>query len=362
MSKEEEAAAAGAGGDATDEELAALRAIFDQFDRDGSGTISTAEMEAVMEKLGRDPAEAGDLLRDVDPDRSGTITFDEFVGLINSAKDAPPGEAADPKVLEFLRILDEYRLKCEAEGNYLEAGRAASQLDTLRKQEEKRQHKALKARQLAERHDVQIAHNMQYAEFNEAWDKYMEEYDRMAQMYIQQMSERHAVKLREFQEKLHEELTKRPPKFSRELLDWRQRQLMLAKQKKYAEAQKIKRIADEMERRERAKLDDERLTIFQQRESKFRSQQQAELAALLKRIDGRRKEHLKQRALDSKRLLQRNRNVQAVLESKQSVEAGRKKSDIKAALAPPRTRAARSGSDMGSTRGSRGGGKKKGRA
>lgn len=204
-------------------------------------------------------------------------------------------------MLEFLRILDEYRLKCENEGNYLEAARATQQLNTLRKQEERRQTKALKARQLAERQDVQLAHNMQYAEFNVAWDKYIQEYDQMAQMYIQQMQEKHAIKLREFQEKLHDDLTKRPPKFSRELLDWRQRQLMLAKQRKYAEAEKIKRIADEMERRERQKLDDGRLQMFQQKEAKFRQQQQSELAALLKRIDARRKEHIKQRALDSKR-------------------------------------------------------------
>jgi hypothetical protein len=57
--------------------------------------------------------------------------------------------------------------------------------------------------------------------------------------------------------------------------------------------------------------------IFARREVKFRLRQQSELQALLKRIEVRRKEHLKQRTLDSKRLLQRNRNVQAVLESKQ---------------------------------------------
>lgn len=106
------------------------------------------------------------MLADVDPDQTGTITFDEFVKLMNKAKgtlrgphtsgvaqgransplthcflvacthitDTTPGEAANPQVLEFLRILDEYRLKCEAEGNYLEAGRAAQQLETLRKQ------------------------------------------------------------------------------------------------------------------------------------------------------------------------------------------------------------------------------------
>lgn len=323
------------------EEVAALRSIFATFDAEGSGKIDSRELETVLEKLGRDPKEAESMLKDVDPDRTGQITFEEFVTLMNRAKDTTPGEAPNPQVLEFLRILDEYRLKCENEGNYLEAARATQQLNTLRKQEERRQNKALKARQLAERQDVQLAHNMQYAEFNVAWDKYMEEYDQMAQMYIQQMQEKHAIKLREFQEKLHEDLTKRPPKFSRELLDWRQRQLMLAKQRKYAEAEKIKRIADEMERRERQKLDDGRLQMFQQKEAKFRQQQQAELSALLKRIDGRRKEHLKQRALDSKRLLQRNRNVQAVLESKQAVESNRRKQDIKNSLSGPRVKASR---------------------
>merc|ERR1712046_549105 len=68
-------------------------------------------------------------------------------------------------------------------------------------------------------------------------------------------------------------------------------------------------------------------------ETKFRAEQQAELQALLKRIDSRRKEHIKQPNLDSKRLLQRNRNVQAVLESKQTVEAVKTVASIKANLA-----------------------------
>lgn len=57
----------------------------------------------------------------------------------------------------------------------------------------------------------------------------------------------------------------------------------------------------------------------------------SELQALLKRIDARRKEHIKQRNLDSKRLLQRNRNVQTVLESKQNVEGLKLTEEIKKA-------------------------------
>ena len=96
---------------------------------------------------------------------------------------------------------------------------------------------------------------------------------------------------------------------------------MLARQKNYAEAQKIKRIADVMEERERKSIDTENRKIFARKEAQLRKQQQSELQALLKRVEGRRREHIKQRNLDSKRLLQRNRNVQAVLEAKQSMEA-----------------------------------------
>jgi hypothetical protein len=324
----------------SEEERNALLGIFGMFDSTNSGFIEKSELADIMEKIGRDPNEAAAILDSVDKiaggGGDGKISFDEFLELLSMSQNRLDigDDGPDPKVLEFLNILDEYRLKCEDEGNYLEAGRANGQLETLRKQEERRQQKSLKARQLAERQDVQIAHNMQYADFNGAWDKYMDEYDQMAQMYIQQMTEKHAVALLEFQEQLHKEVIDKPPKFSKELLEWRRRQHMLARQKNYAEAQKIKRIADVMEERERKSLDEMNRQQFARRETKFRAQQQSELQALLKRIDGRRKEHIKQRNLDSKRLLQRNRNVQAVLESKQSVEAVKSVAEIKANLAP----------------------------
>lgn len=318
------------------QEMQFLKDVYDKFDIDGTSAVPTVELENMLEALGRNPGEAVNILREYDPEGDKRLNFAEFVELVAPGRPPLPDDTPDPKVYEFIRILDEYRIKCEQEGNYMEAGRAAQQLATLRKQEEKRQNKALRARQIAERQDVQIAHNMQFAEFNAAWDRYMQEFDQMSQMYIKQMTDKHALKLKEFQQALHQELIKKAPKFSRELLDWRKRQTLLAKQRKYAEAQKIKRIADELEKRERLKMDEHRLQVFRQREQKFRQQQQAELAALLKRIDVRRREHLKQRELDTKRLLQRNRNVQAVLEQKHGLELTRRRQEIKASLAPRR--------------------------
>jgi len=112
-------------------------------------------------------------------------------------------------------------------------------------------------------------------------------------------------------------------------LEWRRRQHMLARQKNYAEAQRIKKIADKLEDKEKVGVESDTATLFARKEAKFRQQQQSELQALLKRIDARRKEHIKQRNLDSKRLMQRNRNVQAVLESKQAVESNRVFTEIR---------------------------------
>ena len=70
---------------------------------------------------------------------------------------------------------------------------------------------------------------MQFSDFNGSWDKYMEEYDNMAQIYIQQMTERHAIVLLEYQKQLRAELASKPPKWSKELLEWRRRQHILAR-------------------------------------------------------------------------------------------------------------------------------------
>ena len=41
----------------------------------------------------------------------------------------------DSKVLDFLRLLEEYRRKCEEEGNYSEAKKARQKFDELLKKE-----------------------------------------------------------------------------------------------------------------------------------------------------------------------------------------------------------------------------------
>ncbi|KAL0592537.1 hypothetical protein ABG067_000101 [Albugo candida] len=329
------------------DEMLALRAVFDMYDENASGKIAVTHLPVILGQIRSDTANEHMAAFDAACNGQHHVSFDTFLSVLhshtkslttvfdtNTSTSEDLEHASDPlgdstKVGEFISILEEYRLKCEQEGNYLEAQRADTQLQVLRTQEFKRQTKALKAKQMAERQDVQIAHNLQFHDFNQAWDQYLEQYDRMAAKYTQQMSQKHALELSDLREKLTQDSAERTPKFSKELIDWRRRQYRLAQQKKYAEAQKIKQFVDGMEQYERTKLGGDCHTGHSKKEAKLRQQHQAELQALCKRIEAKRTEHLNQRAVDSKRLLQRNRNVQTALESRQIVEATKKLHDLK---------------------------------
>ena len=56
---------------------------------------------------------------------------------------------------------------------------------------------------------------------------------------------------------------------------------MLARAKNYAEAQRIKKIADKLEDKEKSSMETQTAAIFARKEAQFRQQQQAELQALL---------------------------------------------------------------------------------
>ena len=243
---------------------------------------------------------------------------------------APLDESADQRVVDFIATLAEYQGQCEVGGNYEEAARCTDQLRRLRAQEEARRVQALKARHVSERTAVSTAQVAQFRDFNSAWDRYLSEYDAMAVLYVKQLQARHLKKLRAHQEELHAELVHKPVKFGREVrrgwrtgcaalplpsalrcaalthlpaptpplsphapraaqvLDWRAKEANLVKHQKYSEAARIKAVVEELERRERARLDEERLVVFSQREARYRLLQKAELSALQKRIETRR--------------------------------------------------------------------------
>ena len=75
-----------------------------QYDRNNTGTVAVADLPSLLTELGVDDAAQQDVLGKVPAD--GAVTFGELQRLL-SGEQQLPSEAPDPKVMEFLRILDE---------------------------------------------------------------------------------------------------------------------------------------------------------------------------------------------------------------------------------------------------------------
>ncbi|KAL7471526.1 hypothetical protein ACHAXS_011829 [Conticribra weissflogii] len=119
------------------------------------------------------------------------ITFDSFLIIINEGRNqncdqsyevdcvanssTTPATQKEPVAnadkigeqnINFLRVLEEYRMKCVEEGNYLHAQEFLQHVRCLRQDEESRQLKYVKTRHLRDKCMIVEAHEQQVLEFN----------------------------------------------------------------------------------------------------------------------------------------------------------------------------------------------------
>lgn len=163
----------------------------------------------------------------------------------------------DSAVNDFLLILEEHRKNCERQGKYVEAEIAKNRLEELKVHEENRRKEAMRSRQIAERLGVEEAHMLEFQQFNQVWDRKMEEYERNVEELVVNMrvcvvhiacramacvvmpmvciivltlaQEKHKAELLEFQQRQLEKQQK--PKYSKDLLNLRRIEEHLARQK-----------------------------------------------------------------------------------------------------------------------------------
>ena len=74
----------------TTDQIEHFREVFSVFDADGSGAIDGSELGSCLRALGQNLSEEElkELIMSVDDDQSGSIDFEEFLGMINSKTDA----------------------------------------------------------------------------------------------------------------------------------------------------------------------------------------------------------------------------------------------------------------------------------
>lgn len=94
-----------------------------------------------------------------------------------------------------------------------------------------RQVNNIRAAQEQELSSIEGAQKQQFMEFSNAWDNYMAEYETTAYLSLEKLKEKHMLEFQQFSEKIRKE-TKTKMKFSKELLEMRNKQRQLSTQKR----------------------------------------------------------------------------------------------------------------------------------
>lgn len=90
----------------------------------------------------------------------------------------------------------------------------------------------------------------------------------------------------------------------------------MADQHRYEEAQQTKLVGDALEEKERSNSNANIYSSLKRKERNLKKEHQSEMDVLMTRIESKRRGYAKQRDEDCTRLLQRNKNIQATIDSK----------------------------------------------
>ncbi|GAQ83145.1 hypothetical protein KFL_001370150 [Klebsormidium nitens] len=158
----------------------------------------------------------------------------------------PANHSEESAIESFLRILEDHRRACEATGKYVEAEVAKKRIVELRADHANKKREALRARQVKERLDLEEAQILEYEHFKARWAKSLKEFDDKAAEQASSAKDRQTEELLDLREKHERELADVRPKPNKEILNLRKIQEILAKQKEYIEAQKVKAKVDQL--------------------------------------------------------------------------------------------------------------------
>ena len=142
--------------------------------------------------------------------------------------------------------------------------------------------------------NVENAQRMQYQEFSEAWDKYMTDYERTAYELVEQLKAKHQQELQD----LHAFVTEKfynDHRWNKQIIELRKQEQIYFSIKDYMNAEKVKIICSELEKKEVDSMQlqlDEKLS---KEEAALFGRQKNQLETLLGRIQRDREEQVRHR-------------------------------------------------------------------
>ncbi|KEG05745.1 immunodominant antigen [Trypanosoma grayi] len=254
---------------------------------------------------------------------SATQQGEDFADLEQQARVALEDLAAngnqdEASTAEYMRTLREYRQACQNRAQYVEADLVQQVLRHLRLDEETRHVRGLTEQQMLERQALDEAHREEFRVFHRAWNAKIDEMEEQQLDLETALLERQNAELQAFYEEMND-LNPHASKCSRDLLDARAVEHVLATQREYARAQRTKLKADRIEAKDAERFMQTKVELFERREAALRQKHQQERHVLSVKVDRRRLELERARKRELDVLLQRYVNVRRELELQQNI-------------------------------------------
>ena len=189
-------------------ETKALRSLFNYYKDDDEDASTSVICLAIINDLGRTHLERScmrraveELSSSIDNQTPKTISFLTILDhgrklIINETSDES-SKTEDLKSLRYhlLRLLRDYRERCNAEGKYLLAKEFMEAEFSLRKEEEERQINLLRQKHDNDRMRLVDAHEKQYLEYEDKWTIFMDEFEQSSQKHVNKLSRTHHEQL-----------------------------------------------------------------------------------------------------------------------------------------------------------------------
>lgn len=126
----------------------------------------------------------------------------------------------DEKLIAFLKVVNELKKRAERDQEYGRAKKLRDRFEELSSLEGQRQTENMRIAQEQELATVEGAQKVQFQEFNDAWDKYMADYEAAAFESVERLKEKHMQELASLSQKVYNE-TQTKLNWSKQLMDMR---------------------------------------------------------------------------------------------------------------------------------------------
>lgn len=226
---------------------------------------------------------------------------------------------SNPTPTEMIAALTAYKEKCVSQGKYLEAEKAKQKILKLKKEESKYREQELKQRQQKETEEVEQGHIQDFQEFNELWEKELNDFEDSCRKQIEELRLKHEQELDECRQAASKEFDDKQKPIQKKI-DLIKSRDSAVKLEEYLKAHSISQQIAAIEKEEQQSYEIRKKKHMEKALAKVEDRQNVEMEGLKNRLRRTHEELKRKRGMEMERVIKRFQNNKKELERAQSME------------------------------------------